>query len=743
MSLSISFELASRLLALSGFLSLLLTGELNLPFIAIPILALALSLSQAMTDRRFILPRRIWNSFTVLALLYSLMDLVWISGSLLMASTHFLILLMVNKLFNLQAPQDHLQLYIISFLELLAASALTINLAYAMNFLLFLFVGVWALMLYHLTVEQKAHAPHRTPPVGRPSGRQPEAGPPTDGSAHSAGRQDRASFDRVITVPFFLATNGLAMGSFVLTLMIFFLLPRMSIGLMHQKNEPLIRLSGFSERVDLGVIGAIKLDPTVVMRIEIPDGKPSESQLYWRGGSYDYYDGYAWKNSFGPGKPVPRDLEGRFLIRPASNLGKALRQEILLEPLDTAVLFAASQPVAVQGSRLFQIQANAMDVLNLNFLPATRLQYTAYSEIPTIDQRDRLLESWGYPAVIKGAYLQLPGVSAQVGRLAQEVTQRAPTIYEKVLLIEGYLQKNFRYSLDVKPPPDGMLPIEDFLLHQKTGYCEYYATAMVLMLRHLGIPARLVTGFLPGEWNDFGNYYLVRQEDAHSWVEVYFPHSGWITFDPTPSAGPEYHPAVLSVLSKYLDALRLRWDRYIIRFSFRDQIELAKNVKTQTDSLRAAASRWMALVGAALKSVKESFLKNQRLVLIASAISLGILGWLLHRKKEWLGFKLRRRNRSRAVHAVRFYAKLLAVLAAYGFHKAPNKTPIEFARQTHSLGESIYRPVIDITLAYYRLRFGNLQLSDEDKQRIEHLLLSIQQEAKKTDNKSDELRVKS
>lgn len=724
MSLTISFELASRLLALSGFLSLLLTGELSLPFIAIPVLALALSLSQAMSGRHFIIPRRIWNSFTVLTFLFSIVDMVWISGSLLMASTHFLILLMVNKLFNLEVPQDHLQLYIISFLELLAASALTINLAYALNFLLFLFVGVWALMLYHLTIEQKASQ------IGRIA----ESDPMADGSARRAGRHDRASFDQVITVPFFLTTNGLALGSFILTLMIFFLLPRMSIGLMHQKKEPLVRLSGFSERVDLGVIGAIKLDPTVVMRIEIPDGKPFESQLYWRGGSYDYYDGHAWKNSFGLGKSVPRDLEGRFLIRPASNLNKALRQEILMEPLDTAVLFAASQPVAIQGNRLFQIQANAMDALYLNFLPATRIQYTAYSEISVLQRADRLLESWDYPASLKSAYLQLPDeISAQVGQLSQEVTRQAPTIYEKVLFIEGYLQKNFRYSLDVKPPPDGMLPIEDFLFRQKAGYCEYYATAMVLMLRHLGIPARLVTGFLPGEWNDFGNYYLVRQEDAHSWVEVYFPHSGWITFDPTPSAGPEYHPAVLSTLSKYLDALRLKWDRYIVRFSFRDQIELAKDVKTQTDSLRANAVRWATKAGSALNSVKEIFLRNQRLILIACAVGLGVLGWLLHRKKEWLGFKITGKKRSMATThaAVRFYSRLLEALADFGLHKAPNKTPIEFAHQTRSLGEPIYRPVIDITLAYYRFRFGNLRLSDEDEQRIENLLLSIRQKTEK------------
>src|SRR6266436_8520645 len=126
MNLSVSFELAGRLLALSGYLSLLLTGELSLPFIGIPILALGLSFLQALSGQSWMLSRRVWNSFTVLVFLFFLVDLQWITGSLLMACTHFLILLMVNKLFNLEMPYDHLQLYIISFLELLAASALTI-----------------------------------------------------------------------------------------------------------------------------------------------------------------------------------------------------------------------------------------------------------------------------------------------------------------------------------------------------------------------------------------------------------------------------------------------------------------------------------------------------------------------------------------------------------------------------------------------------------------------------------------
>jgi transglutaminase-like putative cysteine protease len=724
MNLSVSFELASRLLALSGYLSLLFTGELNLPFMVVPVIGLGLSLFQVLTGQRWILPRKVWNGFTVLAFLFFLADLEWITGSLLMSSTHFLILLMVNKLFNLELPQDHLHLYIISFLELLAASALTVNFSYALTFLIFLFVGVWALMLYHLTIEQKA----RLSLLNRQPGSSRQA-PASQAGADNP--PDRTLTDRIITLPFFLSTNGLALGAFILTLLIFFFIPRMSIGLLHEKKESLIRLSGFSEQVDLGVLGAIKLDPTIVMRIELPGGNRLQSQPYWRGGAYDYYNGTSWKNSFGKGRSMPKDFNGLFLIRPTARIEKALRQEILLEPLDTAVMFAASQPAAIEGSRLFQLNVNAMDAIYLNFLPASKLQYTAYSESPDIVREDRRLERWDYSQAIRSAYLQLPEKTERIGELAAEVAHRAPTIYEKVLLVENYLQNNFRYSLHVNPPPEGMPPIDDFLFHQKTGYCEQYATAMVLMLRQLGIPARLVTGFLAGEWNDFGNYYLVRQQDAHSWVEVYFPHSGWIKFDPTPSAGPGDHIAVLGTVSKYLDSLRLKWDRYIVRFSFRDQMNLVKDVKMRTNSVRVTANWWISQVGIVLDSIEESVLSNRKLVVSACAVGLMILAWLMRRKKGWSGFKFIRKERSRKTHAVWFYAKLLEILASYGFHKAPNKTPKEFALEIRSRGEAIYLPVFEITLVYYRLRYGNLRLSADDERRVEALLTTILHETEK------------
>src|SRR2546427_12906923 len=115
---------------------------------------------------------------------------------------------------------------------------------------------------------------------------------------------------------------------------------------------------------------------------------------------------------------------------------------------------------------------------------------------------------------------------------------------------------------------------------------------MVVMLRVLGIPARLVTGFLHGEWNDFGNYYTVRQRDAHAWVGVLFPRSGWITFDPTPSVPAAGSNPLWSQLGSAVDSIRLKWDRLVILYSFRDPLASAHAIRQRRDTARAPVRAW-------------------------------------------------------------------------------------------------------------------------------------------------------
>ncbi|GIW08112.1 MAG: hypothetical protein KatS3mg060_2917 [Dehalococcoidia bacterium] len=165
-------------------------------------------------------------------------------------------------------------------------------------------------------------------------------------------------------------------------------------------------------------------------------------------------------------------------------------------------------------------------------------QYSVVSSVSVASERELRNASTDYPGWISERYLQLPSnVPERVRRLAQEVTAGATNPYDKALRIQDYLRA-FRYNESIEAPPPGVDPIEHFLFTMREGYCDYFSTAMVVMLRSQGIPARISAGYFTGEFDSNKGYYLVREANTHAWPEVFFPEYGWIEFEPTPSRPP-------------------------------------------------------------------------------------------------------------------------------------------------------------------------------------------------------------
>ena len=271
--------------------------------------------------------------------------------------------------------------------------------------------------------------------------------------------------------------------------------------------------------------------------------------------------------------------------------------------------------------------------------------------------------------------------------------------------------------------------MEDFLFTRKTGYCEHYATAMVVMLRTLGIPARLVTGFLPGVWNDFGNYYSVRQQDAHAWTEVYFPGSGWVTFDPTPNV-PAAPPSLFSRVGKVVDSIRLKWDRYVVQYSVRDQMAAAKSLREGGEKVRTAVSGFLSALTRGAASVKAWLTES------ASAYGWFMLGGLAAGALV-AGLVLAWRRRSgrarhadprtpRQIAAIHLYERMLRILEAQGLLKPPGATPLEFARQVARERSEAAWYVDSLTGLYCRVRFGQAPLSSDDDRQARELLAGLQ-----------------
>ncbi|MBX9658992.1 MAG: DUF3488 and transglutaminase-like domain-containing protein [Nitrospiraceae bacterium] len=717
-----ALRLSSVLLAAAAFIGLALGTNLPEWLLLLTGVSLIVTLLRALdVDRlRHVLARirlstTAWNVLTVMAFAGFWVDLAWISADLLAAGVHFLMILMVVKLFNLEQRRDYLHLYAISLMAILGSAASTTDLWYLPVFLAYLLMGVWTLLLYQLTKE--ADPGHNMPSLSEGVAITPK------------GRQQ-------VTSELFWLANGLAVGALCLTVLIFFTIPRVSAGFGQKGSGEGLRTSGFSETVDLGMIGPIKRDPGIVMRVELPDRTGLQSdRFYLRGMAYDRYDGKSWTTRLSHRRALAESPAGTFTVRHVSSrsprpLGQLIRQTILLEALDTAVLFAAPYPESVSGQFL-AIQSDPTGAIYLPFPTSSRIEYTVHSRPATVVPADLQFQPALYTEVFSQHFLQLPESSERVEALAREITGSKTSAYEKAQAIEAYLSRNYRYSLDISPGKQTR-PLEAFLFERKTGYCEHYATAMVVLLRNVGVPARLVTGFLATEWNEYGNYYLVRQRDAHAWVEVHLPNSGWVTMDPTPAVSEPVGDSQWFAASRVIDTLRLRWNRFFVQYNAADQLAVVRGLKEGTTVVRDRA--WSSvssvfapvgdLAGQLLSRVAEGNVRLMVGFLSFVVLGLGLAIWLVQRK-PWSRWMSSNTRHGHDAVISQIYRNVLKQIAHYGIVKAEHTTPREFSLVVRNQWAAAAESVSMITELYCRGRFGKAILTQQEIDLAYHSLRQL------------------
>jgi hypothetical protein len=265
----------------------------------------------------------------------------------------------------------------------------------------------------------------------------------------------------------------------------------------------------------------------------------------------------------------------------------------------------------------------------------------------------------------------------------------------------------------------GRDPVADFLFNVKAGHCEYFSTAMAVMLRTRGIAARVVNGFLPGEYNEAAGAYTVRQSDAHSWVEVYFPETrSWVTFDPTPSAGrvEPVRTGLTAQLQKYAEALELVWFQYVVGYDKQEQRSLATSLHNQVFDYGRTVSNMLATI--------RSYFTSDLLSILVIVTGLGIVVALVFcGRKIWLLMRGGFRNSSedeKTYSSVQFYERLISLMEQRGLARDKHLTPLEFASSLKS------SDAILITRAYNRVRYGGQRLSATEKKEVERALFALE-----------------
>jgi len=351
---------------------------------------------------------------------------------------------------------------------------------------------------------------------------------------------------------------ALAAASLPLALLLFVALPRSVnpfwIGLA---GRPRVGVSGVAEHLQLGDVSRVALSGEVAFRAELADGRPLDATPYWRGSVLGVTDGRRWEVS-GRTRP-PREAPP----------GTGRRVTYYLEPHGGHQLFLLETPTEASVASRTQ-PLGAARVLRLGLPVARRIRYVATS-VPGDRFRERLLPEE------RALNLRLPpALSPAVVALARGIAGSAQDPASAADRLLAHFSRGFTYSLQV--PLSSSDPLEDFLLRHRTGYCEYFASGLATMLRAAGIPARVVSGYLGGEFVAEGSYYLVTQASAHAWVEAYLGEA-WVRLDPTPAAGETgrtFAARRSGSRSLWLDLLRMRWNSWVIQYDAESQFALAR-----------------------------------------------------------------------------------------------------------------------------------------------------------------------
>jgi transglutaminase-like putative cysteine protease len=704
------FQWSLYLLLVTGFAALAGTGKLDFLSLAVVTPALAVRGYHLLKGKSFSIAERWTNYLTLLYLAVYAVDYFMLSQGFVSATVHLVLFIMVVKIFSVQRDRDLVYLAVLSFLMVLAAAVLTVDTLFLLTF------GFFLLMAMSTFISMEVRRSERS------------------AQAVGVAIQQERKFNRSLSGVAVLLSIGTLAGATVL----FFILPRMSTGGGYLRNFGFQSsfVTGFSSEVRLGGIGQLQQSDSVVMHVQVLRGK-LPPDIKWRGMALVNFDGQRWWNTVPeislsrPLNNLPLDLsqlrvgDGPLFSTVAAPRASTLSYRIIMEPIGSYIFFVAPVPERISGP-YDQIVITQQGSLYFNSDTGKTIG-AYYAEADTRDPAPWIQNSNSrdYPPGLELMYRQLPsGLDPRIPSLAQQITASATSNYARARAIESYLKKKFGYTLQL--PGRESDPIANFLFERKKGHCEYFASSMAVMLRALGIPARVINGFRGGAFNDLNNSYIVRSKDAHSWVEVYFPEYGWATFDPTPGGGAAdlSQSGTWARLALYMDVLRETWREWVINYDFSHQVRLSYELNNQARNVQGKTRYWVWRKYRKLLDKIRHFqgsvrdISGQSVALIGVLVLLIVLLPLAPRAYRALHRTRMRKNPQRAPkHVASFwYARMLKLMERKGVRKSPAQTPSEFAAM---ISDPLVREdVVNFTDHYERARFDE---SIPDAQRLPQL----------------------
>ena len=680
-----TFARQKRLLL--GFLALL--APIPLPFnevvswpvVAAYLVGVAVFLRRVMLDRQRWLPTWVLNVLGLIYLPLAFLDVFMISRRLLTAVLHLILFSLLVKLFSLTRERDKWQVAIGIFFLFLASMGTSVHPTIVLYLIAFLVIS-----LVMLTRFAFLHV------------------------LAGFGRED-PELARIPMRGFLIACTTLTL---LLSIPLFAFLPRVPSPYIVGRGSGLgqtIESAGFSDEVTLDSIGQIRSSRDVALRLLEEGTIDSGRDMRFKAATYDLYQGGTWRRS--PFRmALRRESAGIWLAKDRQPERWA---RIFLAPINSrsAPLPMETVVIDLQATTLSLDEGGAV---SFRFQPQELVEYrVGLTTGPVMTAKQ--------PSVTPSdAALDLAGVTPPIAALAARV-MGGGTPLERAQRLEAHLIQDYEYTLDFRGR-SAENPIEDFLFRYKSGQCEYFASSMVLLLRSQGIPARLVTGYLGGEYNPFEGYYIVRDSNAHAWVEAYVEGEGWRIFDPTPPAGrPVAEATGVSLLMRQAwDFVAFRWDRYVLTFGIYDQLRIFGGLRElwrdflgrfqQPEKAERTPAGEQQPVGGEEAVAGEP---GPRMPEISLPVALGLTLLAAMAFALYLRFKP-------PLTATAAYTRLRRRLGRRGEPLAESVPPLVVGREMAARYPAAAEPTARIIAFYLRESFGGHPLEDGEREALEAAL---------------------
>lgn len=499
-----------------------------------------------------------WWTISLFVLMAVLAEFFIFKNFFFDAAMHLIFYLQLNRFCTARKTSDFAQLYILTLLPILGCTALTIALSFMLTFTIF---GILSIIFFLVLAAYQ-----------------------------QSSESERKAPGKLMTPYFWSLTGVSAVLLMLCTVIIFVSIPRASLAVFF--NNWNIRpgsgsesTSGFTDKIQWGQTEKIRLDFQKAFFAKIPEGTPVPIDPYWRAVSLDRYTRNGWEIS----EEMDAFVEMRPLDAvtpyPTMNLYSIT---IYLEPNTTSYLISPPGSNYLRTTRAEIAAVNKeTGSIKLRSPPKDVYSYQLFFALDSQRPRNRRINR-----EVRKLHLDLPYEEGQITELKDFVTRAtgSPTPDDPRQIaqrIQTYLRTNFTYSLDLDQAGKND-PILFFLKTSRRGHCEFFAGSMVLMLRASNIPARIVTGYRGGEWNQSDRYFTVRQSDAHAWVEAYIEGQGWVQYDPTPAVAfnitSDWLQGIKRQFTRLNDKVSFFWYQQVVNYNLHDQLNLLRSISLKSNA---------------------------------------------------------------------------------------------------------------------------------------------------------------